>query len=74
MSIKKIILEKIPKKELSKLNVMSFYLKSPESSTMKTFHERLNATSSFHNSKELTVGGFYKHTSLLIGAIYEEHK
>ncbi len=72
LKIKEVILERITVAEVSKLNVMAFHLKVAEESSRVVLFDRVKARSAFHNSQDLQTGGFYKHTSLLIGTIYEK--
>lgn len=73
MSIKEIILERISKDELKKLNILSFNLIMTSVTSIMTIYQRDDAESTFHNSRDLQTGGFYKHSSLLISqASYEK--
>jgi hypothetical protein len=66
MKFKQILLERIPREELRKLNAMSFLLSPPKESSRNIVYERGGSNSDFYNTGDLTSGiRFYKKVSLL---------
>lgn len=66
MSIKPILLKALTSEDLSKLNLMSFHLKTPVEYSKRKLHYRNEAKSSFYNTKDLHTNNFFRPVSLII--------
>jgi len=66
MNIKNLILERISKDEIDKLNFTCYHLSLPEVSASNAKTVKDNTVSSFYNTKDLSTGGFHKNVSRFI--------
>jgi len=66
MKFNDIILEKIEKEEIHKLNIMSFLLSEPPVSAKRIVYPRRGAACEFYNAQDIAISKpFYKHISLM---------